>query len=39
MNTEMFANSNIGKIFIRIMAAIMESQFRLQAKPSLKLAI
>ena len=28
MNTETFANSNIGKIFIRIMAAIMESRFR-----------
>jgi ubiquinone/menaquinone biosynthesis C-methylase UbiE len=30
MNTETVANSNIGKIFIRIMAAIMESRFRYQ---------
>lgn len=28
MNTETFANTKIGQIFIRIMAAIMESRFR-----------
>jgi ubiquinone/menaquinone biosynthesis C-methylase UbiE len=28
MNTETFANSKIGQIFIRVMAAIMESRFR-----------
>ena len=28
MNTEAFANTKIGQIFIRIMAAIMESRFR-----------
>jgi ubiquinone/menaquinone biosynthesis C-methylase UbiE len=30
MNTETFANTNIGNIFIRIMAAVMESRFRYQ---------
>jgi ubiquinone/menaquinone biosynthesis C-methylase UbiE len=30
MNTETFANTNIGNIFIRIIAAIMESRFRYQ---------
>jgi len=30
MNTEAFANSKIGQLFIRVIAAAMESRFRYQ---------